>query len=406
MTMMTTEEKELVKATVPVLKTNGVQLTTHFYQRMFRYNPELKHTFNQGNQQNGRQQMALAMAVLAYAEHIDDPSVLLPVLNHIGHKHVSLSIRPEHYAIVGRHLLASIGEVLGEAATPELIQAWAKAYQQLSKLMSGVEADLYEQNVAQEGGWTGWRPFRVEIKQAESSEITSFYLIPVDGGPVAPHQPGQFLSVRVFLPQLQLLQPRQYSISSAPNQRYYRISVKRETNAIPSFNGMISNYLHDHIQEGDTLDLSAPAGEFTLELSDSRPSVFISGGVGQTPLLSMLEHLLDSPSKQPIHWIHGCRHAGVHAFKNVLAEWEAAYPHLHTHLFYSQLPELGGSQAGVQTGIVDISQLPASVLDPEALYYVCGPSGFITKQFEDLQAAGIPASSIRFEEFGPQSLAL
>src|ERR1051326_7563191 len=174
--MITEKQKELIRATVPVLRSHGVALTTHFYKRMFSNNPELKNTFNMGNQQNGKQQMALAMAVLAYAEHIDDPSVLAHAVTKIGHKHVSLNIRPEHYAIVGKHLLASIGEVLGAAATPELIEAWAVAYQQLADLMIGVEAGLYRGAIAKEGGWTGWRPFTLKKKVKESEEITSFYL--------------------------------------------------------------------------------------------------------------------------------------------------------------------------------------------------------------------------------------
>src|SRR5688572_32292465 len=110
--MLTAKQKELVKATVPILREHGVALTTHFYKRMFKHNPDLKNTFNMGNQQSGKQQTALAMAVLAYAENIDDPTVLTTAVTRIGHKHVSLSIRPEQYNIVGQNLLASISEVL------------------------------------------------------------------------------------------------------------------------------------------------------------------------------------------------------------------------------------------------------------------------------------------------------
>jgi len=153
------------------------------------------------------------MAVLAYAEHIDDPSVLFPVVDSIGHKHTSLDIRAEHYAIVGKHLIASIKEVLGEAATDDLLGAWAVAYQELADLMSGHEQQIYNQKVNEKGGWTGWRPFVVKDKVVESTEITSFYLYPADQGPIAGFKPGQYLSLRMFLPELNLLQPRQYSIS-------------------------------------------------------------------------------------------------------------------------------------------------------------------------------------------------
>ena len=101
---MTTEQKALITATVPVLRENGVLLTKYFYNRMFTHHPELKNLFNMGNQKSGKQQTELALAVLAYAENIADPMVLLPVVDRIGHKHVSLDIRPEQYQIVGRHL--------------------------------------------------------------------------------------------------------------------------------------------------------------------------------------------------------------------------------------------------------------------------------------------------------------
>lgn len=103
---MTSEQKELIKDTIPVLKTNGIDLTKHFYKRMFFHNPELRDIFNMGNQANGKQQNALAGAVLAYAEHIDNSSLLINTLETIGNKHVSLNITPNQYDIVGLHLLS------------------------------------------------------------------------------------------------------------------------------------------------------------------------------------------------------------------------------------------------------------------------------------------------------------
>ena len=123
---------ELVKATVPALQAHGLALTTHFYDRLFTHEPELKNIFNLGNQAGGQQQQALALAVLAYAQNLENPSALAPVASRIAHKHASIGIRPDHYPIVGRHLLASIREVLGEAATDEIIAAWGEAYGELA----------------------------------------------------------------------------------------------------------------------------------------------------------------------------------------------------------------------------------------------------------------------------------
>lgn len=401
--MITSQQKKLVKATVPILKEHGVLLTTYFYKRMFEHNPELKHVFNIANQHNGKQQTALAMAVLAYAEHIENPEVLLPVLDHIGQKHTSLSIRPEHYQIVGKHLLASIAEVLGETATAELLKAWEVAYFQLAGLMSSHESSLYIQQVQKAGGWSGWRPFLVKNKVVESAEITSFYLYPADHGEVADFVPGQYVSIRLFLPEINLLQPRQYSISSGPNGQYYRISVKREAGIQDTPEGMISNHLHQNIHIGDLIDVSAPAGNFFLK-DHNGPVVFISGGVGQTPLLSMLENLVKGGQRQGT-WIHGCRDKNVHAFKEDVEKWTAENPHIQKHIFYNNI----GSETDLENhyeGWVDLNKLEKDIHTDQTVYYVCGPVPFIEKQYKDLINIGVSKSSIYFEEFGPQTLQL
>ncbi len=401
---MTENQKSLVKATVPILREHGVLLTSHFYKRMFEHNPELKHVFNMGNQQNNKQQTALAMAVLAYAEHIEDPSVLLPVVNNIGHKHTSLDIRPEHYAIVGNHLILSIKEVLGDGATEELLEAWTIAYQQLANLMSGHEQGIYNAQTAKKGGWAGWRPFVVKQKVKESEEITSFYLYPSDGGAVSDFTAGQYVSLRLFLPELNLLQPRQYSISCAPNGSYYRISVKRELgNQHPD--GMISNRLHQHVAEGDIVELSAPAGTFVANTDASRSKVFISGGVGQTPLMAMLEELVakKEESAQPIVWVHGCREEAVHAFKQRIEEIAEKASSFKKFVFYDKQ---GENTQDSLLGWVDLSRIQEDVLLPDTDFYICGPGMFITKHYEFLVSHGISKNHIHFEEFGPASLQL
>lgn len=399
---MTTKQKELVKSTVPILQAHGVVLTKHFYQRMFQHNPELKHVFNMGNQQNEKQQTALAGAVLAYAEHIDDPSVLFPVVDSIGHKHTSLDIRAEHYAIVGKHLIASIREVLGDLATDELLEAWAVAYQELADLMSGHEQKMYNQKVIEKGGWTGWRPFVVKEKVIESSEITSFYLYPADQGPIADFKPGQYLSLRLFLPELNLLQPRQYSISCAPNGTYYRISVKREVGSQHP-DGMISNRLHQVIQPGDVVDLSAPAGVFVLQENQAKPKVFISGGVGQTPLMAMLESIAQQENETVVKWVHGCKGAEVHAFKQRVEELEQHKVKLKQHIFYDHV---GEETPTAYQGWVELGKIGEDILPQEAEYYICGPRGFIEKHYNYLIGQNVNKTAIFFEEFGPASLAL
>jgi nitric oxide dioxygenase len=402
---MTTDQRKLILATVPVLKEHGVLLTTHFYTRMFTHNPELKNIFNMGNQQNGKQQTALANAVLAYAENIADPSVLIPAIDHIGHKHTSLDIRPEHYIIVGNHLISSIQEVLGDAATPEIIDAWITAYNQLAKIMSGHEADLYQAQTLKHHGWTGWRLFKVMRKEVESSEICSFYLSPADGGKVPYHKPGQYISIKLLLPELKMNQIRQYSISSAPSETYYRISVKRETNNDLDINGIVSNQLHDNIDVGQFVELSAPSGNFVLPEDANAPVMFISGGVGITPFMSMAEHLLQQDTKPHIIWLHGCRNEQVHAFKEQLKELSTNNSQFHAYTFYDQCTEKD-KKNDIYEGQLDINKIGTLQHEAGMNYFICGPSFFIQKQFNDLKKLGVDGKNIFFEEFGPQSLHL
>ena len=138
--MLTVEQKAIISQTVPVLEQYGTQITKVFYETMFNAHPELLNVFNKTNQSQGRQQTALAMTVLAAAKHIDNLAALLPQVEQIGHKHRALQILPEHYPIVGENLLKAIKIVLGDAATPAIIDAWAVAYQQIADIFIGVAA--------------------------------------------------------------------------------------------------------------------------------------------------------------------------------------------------------------------------------------------------------------------------
>lgn len=400
--MLSQEIRTLVKSTAPVLQTHGEALTRHFYARMFQHNPELKQIFNQNHQEAGQQQQALAAAVAAYAQHIDDPSVLAPVVTRIVHKHVSLGIRPEHYAIVGKHLLASIREVLGEAATDELIDAWAAAYGQLADLFIAEEARLYADSANKDGGWTGWRAFRVERKVPESAEITSFYLSPADGGPVPEYQPGQYLSLRVYVPALGMMQPRQYSLSDAPGQGFLRISVKREGAAGSAATATsVSNVLHERINEGDLLDVAPPQGEFTLDEQGDRPVVLLSGGVGMTPMVSMLNHLVARDDGRQIRFVHACRDRTVHAMKEHVNALAQTRSNVHKIVYYETVGTR--DQLGVDydyVGRMDLLAIRDQALLPNADYYLCGPLPFMREQRQALIKLGVPADRIHAEVFG------
>ena len=299
--MLSNAQRALIKATVPLLETGGEALITHFYRTMLGEYPEVRPLFNQAHQASGDQPRALANGVLMYARHIDQLQELGPLVAKVVNKHVSLQVLPEHYPIVGTCLLRAIREVLGEQiATDEVLEAWGAAYQQLADLLIEAEESVYAASAQADGGWRGVRRFRVARKQAESEEITSFYLEPVDGQPLLAFQPGQYIGLRLDIDGEEVR--RNYSLSAASNGREYRISVKREAG------GRVSNHLHDRVAEGDELDLFPPAGDFVLRDSD-KPLVLITAGVGITPALAMLQEAL--PQARPIHplrpaWRRAC----------------------------------------------------------------------------------------------------
>jgi nitric oxide dioxygenase len=403
--MLTQKTRETVKATAPVLAQHGYDIIKHFYRSLLGSHPELKNVFNMRHQERGQQQEALARAVYAYAANIDDPSCLHAVLEGIANKHASLGVRPEHYPIVGEHLLGAIKAVLGEAATEDIISAWAQAYGNLADILMGRESELREQTAQETGGWTGWRAFRVAGKQPESEVITSFLLEPVDGGPVAPFEPGQYISLAIDVPRLGLQQIRQYSLSDAPNGRSYRISVKREGGADPAQQGYVSTLLHDEVQVGDTLRLAAPYGNFFIDVTATTPVVLISGGVGLTPMISMLNRVLAAPGRD-IVFVHGARNSAVHAMKDHLRTTAARHPYFRAFVFYNEpLPQ---DQAGRDydfEGMVDIGTIADAILLPDADYYICGPIPFMRLQHDALLARGIEEPRIHYEVFGPDLFA-
>ncbi len=389
-----------VKATAPVLAVHGYAIIQRFYERLFQAHPELKNLFNMRHQERGEQQRALASAVLAYATNIDNLQVLGPAVARITHKHASLNVQPEQYGVVGQHLLAAIKEVLGEAATTDIIDAWAEAYQQLADIMIQAEARLYEEAASRPGGWRGWRNFVVSHKRPESEVITSFFLEPEDGQPVADFKPGQYISVVVDVPRLGLQQVRQYSLSDAPHGKWYRISVKRESGDTDHSAGYVSNLLHDLVNTGDVVRLAPPFGDFHIDMEATTPVVLISGGVGLTPLVSMLKAVLKNTDREVV-FVHGARNSSVHAMKDRLRGAADTNRRLTSIVFYDA--PLETDVPGYDhdyVGMVDLGRISQAVLKPDADYYICGPLPFMRKQVEALKEMGIDEARLHYEVFG------
>jgi len=395
-TPLTADQIARVKATAPVFAEHGATITKHFYRRMFANRPELRNLFNQTHQASGTQAHTLAHAVYAYAANIDNLGALGSAVGRIANKHASLNIRPEHYPIVGENLLASVVEVLGDAVDEQTLEAWRAAYAQLAGIMIGAEAKLYGA-----APWSGYRPFVVSRKEVESDEITSFYLTPADGGAACGFVPGQFVSVKRYVGELGVDQPRQYSLSDAPHGKWLRISVKREAGREDVPAGRLSTLLHEGVEVGSIVEVTAPMGEFRLDLEKTTPVVLVSGGVGVTPMMSMISTLVAAASPRRIAFVHACRNGRVHAFKSWLAQTMATHANVSRAVFYEEVSET--DREGVDydlTGRIDFSRIAHRAILPDADYYLCGPVPFMQQQREALIALGVDAARIHTEVFG------
>lgn len=387
--MLSEQSAVTVRATLPAVGAAIGEITERFYARLFAAHPELlRDLFNRGNQASGTQKQALAGSIAAFAtrllEHPDRrPDALL---GRIAHKHASLGVAPEQYAVVHEHLFAALAEVLGEAVTPEVAAAWDEVYWLMANALIAVEKRLYE-----ESGSRGLRRWEVVERVAETADVVSFRLRPLDGGPVAGFRAGQYVSVRATLPD-GARQIRQYSLSGAQGSTLRQISVKRVHGGTAP-DGEVSNHLHARVREGDVLDLSEPYGDLVLTGADDRPLLLASAGIGVTPMIAMLAALAADGHRAPVTVVHGDRSPADHALRTDHETYAAKLADASVHFFYER--EAG---PGTRAGLVDLADI---AVHPATRAYLCGPLPFMRAVRTQLIEKGVAAADIHYEVFGP-----
>lgn len=395
--MLDAQTIAIVKSTIPAIAATGPKLTAHFYDRMFQHNPELKEIFNMSNQRNGDQREALFNAICAYATNIENLAVLLPAVEKIAQKHTSFSIRPEQYNIVGTHLLATIDELMSPGQ--EVLDAWGKAYGVLAQVFINREAEIYQEHASKRGGWEGTRAFRIVDKTPRSALITSIELEPVDGGAVADYRPGQYLAVWLKPDAFPHQEIRQYSLTRSPNGRSYRIAVKREDG------GQVSNWLHRDARVGDVVQVAAPAGDFFLDATPETPVTLISAGVGQTPMLAMLDTLANNAHPAQVNWFHAALNGEVHAFAEEVAALGAKLPRFTSHVWYQTPAEADREAVRFDSeGLMELASQQRAFSDPAMTFWLCGPVGFMQFAAQQLVALGVDRDRIHYECFGPHKV--
>lgn len=240
--------------------------------------------------------------------------------------------------------------------------------------------------------WNGLRIFTIVKKVRETEDIYSFYLEPHDGKPLPVFHAGQYLTLQIQHPEQNKLVMRCYSLSDSHSADYYRISVKKEPE------GLVSNYLHQQLNEGDIIEAKAPAGEFYLKLEPPHPVVLIAGGVGITPLLSMINTLIEREDDREIHLFYGVRNGSQVMMKEYLQELSEKCSQFHLHLCYSRPRESDVDY--LHHGRIDIELLRSTLAVSNYHYYLCGSLAMMQGLSEDLKGWGVPENDIYFESFG------
>jgi ferredoxin-NADP reductase/predicted pyridoxine 5'-phosphate oxidase superfamily flavin-nucleotide-binding protein len=245
---------------------------------------------------------------------------------------------------------------------------------------------------------SSWQNLKVAKVVEETPSIRSFYFESIDGTPLPPFKPGQFLPIRVPATGSGTPRVRTYTLSDSYDARRYRISVKRE--------GVASSWLHDHLVVGRQIEAKRPGGTFIYDEDSQRPAVLVSAGIGITPMMAMLHHVLHSPDggkarAKRVFFFHGARSDGERPFSAHLKDVAMRYPALSVHLFDSGAGRL---MQGVSAGRMSIDTLKRVLPFDDYDFYLCGPEQFMRDMYEGLRALNVADERIRFEAFGPSSI--
>lgn len=361
---------DLISATLPLVGANIDAITRSFYQRLFEAHPALlRNLFNRGNQAQGAQQRALAASIATFATHLVKPDLPHPaeLLSRIGHKHASLGITADQYPIVHEHLFAAIVEVLGaDTVTAEVAEAWDRVYWIMANTLIDMERALYE-----EAGVAAGDVYRRAQVTGRVDDPSGAILVTV-GGLGAAFEPGQYVSVGVTLPD-GARQLRQYSLVNAPGGSELTFAVK------PA--GEVSGWIRDNLRVGDLIDITVPFGDLPAP-QPGVPLVLISAGIGITPMLGILEAVLDRAPGTAVQVLHADRSEQTHPLRERQRELVERLPNATLQLWYEDLLSLDGVE-----------------LPTDAEVYLCGNDGFVRAVRDQLVSRGI--TRVHCELFSP-----
>lgn len=389
--MLSEKSRPVIEATAEAVAAHMDQITPKFYAHMFEAHPELLDgVFSRANQRSGEQAQALAGSIVKFAVHLLENPGTLPeaVLARIAHKHTALGIVEEQYQIVYENLFWAIAEVLGDAVTPEVAEAWTEVYWLMADALIKIEKGLYAKQ-ANDRMWTEWR---VASKVATGNAAVTFRLEPADDTPQTPGQAGGYVSVRLKVED-GLRQCRQYSLSEHADSTSERvITVKLDEG------GEVSPVLIQNVEVGDVIEVSNPYGDITLDEDSQAPLVLATAGIGITPAAAILDRLAAQGSERRVSFLHGDASWEAVALREQVSASLGRLPNGEGRLFLGVTPDEQPEGFTAVEGLIDVEGVD---LPEDGQYILCGPLAFMQSTRSKLIDAGVPATSIRYEIFGP-----
>jgi nitric oxide dioxygenase len=394
--VLSDKARPVIEATLPVVGEHIEEIASRFYAHMFAAHPEFQDgLFNRGNQAEGSQPKALAGSVAVFAGTLlaDPPQIPDRLLTRIAHKHASLGLRPDQYQVVHDHLMWAVGDVLGEAVTPEVAAAWDEVYWLMAYALIHQERGLYSaRGVTAERVWRNWR---VAEKIRETDDVVTFVMRRIDDRPVKTSLPGQYVSVLIRMPD-GVRQARQFSLTRADDGEHRYFAVKR-VHGGGKPDGEVSSLLHDVVQPGDELTMSVPYGDVVLDDS-GRPVVFASAGIGITPMAGMLSHLVAAGSHLDVTLLHADADEESFPLRRQIVDDLARMPKSRLYTWYERGATSELPVTGVFAGMMDVSHAD---LPDGAVYYLCGALPFLQSVRSALIDRGVAPADIQYEMFGP-----
>nr|6O0A_A Chain A, Flavohemoglobin [Malassezia yamatoensis] len=381
---LSTKSQPVIQATLPVIAERIPHITPVFYGDMLQARPDLLDgMFSRSAQRDGTQARALAGSIAIFAQWILQHPNTFPeeMLSRVANKHASLGLQPDEYDTVYKYLFGAIAKDLGDAATPDIVEAWTEVYWLLARALINLERKLY----AQQANNIVRAKFKLVKRTQVTKDVVDMVFEPADNTAMTPGKAGQYISIYARTSD-GLLQPRQFTLlPSEETQR--RIAIKLDPH------GEMTTIFQNQ-EVGALLDISNPYGDMTLETLETDPNsplVLICAGIGVTPVLAFVEKLAAQKSEREVMIIASSRSLAEAPLRGELLE--RAKELKKAKVLYGTTQEKDGDFVGR----IDVSTLD---IPANASVFLCGPLKFMQEMRSHLVEAGIAKHKIFYEIFG------